>query len=288
MSSSPGSSGAPAPEPARVAGPALEAIRSQANVLGTPGTAEIAAAVSAGGAAGRAPPATGSAPRDAATVVLLRPATGGGYAVYLVKRAQAVAFMGGAHVFPGGRVDPRTDASPEAAACREALEEARVRLDPAALVPFARWVTPEVEPKRFDARFFLAAVPEGEAGGVDRHEVTEGVWLSPADALAAADRGEIALPPPTLWNLQDLAALPTIERALEEGRRRAAAGIEPVCPRLHARAAESGRIVLLLPGDPEYESPAGAAPSPDRQRRFELIDGRWACRRPPAGSAASP
>src|SRR5262245_29573201 len=99
-----------------------------------------------------------SAPRDAATVILLRP-KGAAYEVFLVKRAQAIAFMGGAHVFPGGRVDSKVDASIEAAACREVKEEACVDLDTGALRIFARWVTPEVEPKRFDARFFVAAVP---------------------------------------------------------------------------------------------------------------------------------
>lgn len=211
-------------------------------------------------------------------MILLRPGPGpgpAGYATYLVKRAQAIAFMGGAHVFPGGRVDRKTDASPAHAACREAMEEASVRLAPDALVPFARWVTPEVEPKRFDAHFFVAEVPADCAGEVDRGEITEAVWLTPAEALAAADRGEIALPPPTLWNLQDLAALPTIEAVLAEGRRRTAAGIAPVCPRLLASAAENGRVVLLLPGDPQFEDPTAQPGEEKSWRRFELVDGRW-------------
>src|SRR5438105_1907396 len=98
-----------------------------------------------------------TAPRDAATVILLRPEKGGGYSVFLVKRAQQIAFMGGAHVFPGGRVDPKTDPNVEAAGVREVEEECGVKLDVRGLKPFARWVTPEVEPKRFDARFFVAA-----------------------------------------------------------------------------------------------------------------------------------
>src|SRR5437868_701286 len=51
--------------------------------------------------------------RPASTVVLLRPASASANAsagkspieVLLVRRSDSVAFMGGAHVFPGGRVD---------------------------------------------------------------------------------------------------------------------------------------------------------------------------------------
>jgi len=258
MSSSPRSSDEPGPVAPKVTGPALDALRARAGV--------------AGGSS--APPEKGAL-RDAATVILLRPEAGGGYSVYLVKRAHAVAFMGGAHVFPGGRVDKKTDASPEAAGCREVLEEAKVRLDPAALIEFARWVTPEVEPKRFDARFYVAVVPADERGGVDQHEVTEGAWLTPMDALLAAERSEIALPPPTLWNLQDLARLPTIDMVLSEARRRVAAGVEVMCPRALEAPALLGRIVLTLPGDPQYDDPAAPEPSEERKRRFELVEGRW-------------
>ena len=87
-------------------------------------------------------------PRDAATVVVLRDGAtlgGQGIEVYLVKRSRMVDFMAGAQVFPGGRLDP-ADASLEACAVRETFEEAGLRLDPAALVPWVRWVTPEVSP----------------------------------------------------------------------------------------------------------------------------------------------
>ncbi len=41
--------------------------------------------------------------RPASTVVLLRQAHP--FDVFLVQRSDSIAFMGGAHVFPGGRVD---------------------------------------------------------------------------------------------------------------------------------------------------------------------------------------
>ena len=77
-------------------------------------------------------------PRDAATVVVLRDAAQG-MQVYLVKRSRAVDFMAGAHVFPGGRLDP-ADRSLAACAVRETFEEAGLALEAAALVPWVRWI----------------------------------------------------------------------------------------------------------------------------------------------------
>jgi 8-oxo-dGTP pyrophosphatase MutT (NUDIX family) len=50
--------------------------------------------------------ATPAEPRDAATVVLLRPGARGSE-VYLLRRQTSMAFAGGMCVFPGGGVDPR-------------------------------------------------------------------------------------------------------------------------------------------------------------------------------------
>ncbi|WP_374454395.1 NUDIX hydrolase [Nocardioides sp.] len=50
--------------------------------------------------------ATPAEPRDAATVVLLRPGATGSE-VYLLRRQTSMAFAGGMCVFPGGGVDPR-------------------------------------------------------------------------------------------------------------------------------------------------------------------------------------
>ena len=55
------------------------------------------------------------APRAAATVILLRDRTKGPYELFLMRRHSDQAFMGGAHVFPGGRLD-ESDADPELAA----------------------------------------------------------------------------------------------------------------------------------------------------------------------------
>src|SRR5919206_439193 len=63
-----------------------------------------------------------AAARPASTVVLLRHADP--LEVFLVRRSDSIAFMGGAHVFPGGRVD----AADHIAGLRELFEEAGVLL----------------------------------------------------------------------------------------------------------------------------------------------------------------
>ena len=90
----------------------------------------------------------------------------------MVQRTPKARFMGGAWVFPGGAVDAHEgegDAAHRAAAVREVEEEAGLTLpDPAALVPFARWITPPEVSVRFDTYFFLARAPEGAGGRAGR------------------------------------------------------------------------------------------------------------------------
>src|SRR5262245_37800557 len=111
--------------------------------------------------------------RDAATIVLLRPA-GDGCEVYLQRRAAGASFFSNAYVFPGGAADPE-DRDLRHTAVRELAEEARIDLDPGALHPYAHWMTPTIEPKRFSARFFLAVLPPGQEPVIDNQEVTDGV-----------------------------------------------------------------------------------------------------------------
>lgn len=225
--------------------------------------------------------------RDAATVVLARPASHGSYEVLLTRRPETMAFMGGTYVFPGGALDDADGA--DALAARSALsrEEARERLgediaperalglfccglrevyeevgillayqgrrpvdpakvrevyaphhaevghDPAAFADFlsgegltiatdvlvfhGRLVTPEQAPIRFDARFFVAPMPEGQAVIPNPAEVPDFIWVSPAEAIESARDKSLAVPIPTLAILQGLAEVPGYEQ-LVRGR----------------------------------------------------------------------
>jgi 8-oxo-dGTP pyrophosphatase MutT (NUDIX family) len=77
------------------------------------------------------------------------------------------------------------------------------------LVPFARWVTPVAEPRRFDTCFFAAALPAGQTAALDRHETTDAQWMTPTAALHDhAAGGPTLLPPPTQHTLRFLSQLP--------------------------------------------------------------------------------
>jgi 8-oxo-dGTP pyrophosphatase MutT (NUDIX family) len=195
-------------------------------------------------------PGAPTAPRPAATVILLR---GGAEALelLLVKRNPAVRFMGGAWVFPGGAVD-RAEGSGDTAlrnaALRELEEEAGVRLDgPDSLVPFSRWITPAEVKIRFDTWFFLAAAPSGTEPQVDGEEAVDARWTTPAEALEAHRGGEILLVFPTIKHLEQLGAFATADALLEHARGRE---VLPVQPKV-VLGGETARV--LLPGEPGYD-----------------------------------
>ena len=77
-------------------------------------------------------------------------------------------------------------------------------VDDGALVPFAHWVTPEVEDRRFDTRFFVTAVPPGQDARHIGGEADRAAWWRPADALAAHAEGRMAMLPPTTAVLRAL------------------------------------------------------------------------------------
>ncbi len=275
------------------------------------------------------------APRDAATVMLLRPA-GAGLEVYLLRRRPSMAFAPGAVVFPGGGVDPRDadgdiawagpgpaewgrllDAPPQlaqelvCAAVRETFEESGVLLagpsadtivadtrgddweaDRQALLgrsqslagmlarrglvlrsdllrPWARWITPVFEKRRYDTRFFAAELPAGQLTRDVGGEADQVAWLAPGEALAAARRGEIFLLPPTAVTLAELSACPGMADALAAPRR--------ISSRMPEITVNDDAAWLSLPDGLEY--PLG--PRPGR------TGGPSTGRGPPAPAASS-
>lgn len=273
--------------------------------------------------------------RPAATVVVLRPAADAPFEVLLVRRNDHVAFMAGAYVFPGGRLDdgdmpeppeacdgldamgrcpdltPNEEARYRVAAIRELLEEAgvllardahgamadaattaevraslppntslvqflaarrlRVALD--AVMPFAHWVTPEIEIRRYDTRFLLARVPAEQEASHDAGETTALEWLSPPQAVARCQRGEIMLPPPTWTTLKRLGRFGSVDEAWQWASATPMVRIQPGFVRTEDTAT------IVLPGDPAYPLPPGCEPLDDT--RFELVEGRgWRPVRP--------
>lgn len=261
-------------------------------------------------------------PREAATVVIVRD-TSEGLEVFCVRRHAQSAFMGGALVFPGGKLDakdqdPRwfdrtTAVDPRSAlfstnpahalalavaACRETLEEGRILptrpgikddvlpdllreaetegflealirreivLDVGQMAPFARWVTPTAEQRRFDARFYLLSVPEGQNGKHDEHETTMSMWAKPKDVLHAATQGQFFLAPPTARTLELLARERDVQGAYALAARQT---LQPVCPEFVAEDPP----FIALPGDPAHSVREKRVDGPTR---YVLRDGRF-------------
>jgi len=190
-------------------------------------------------------------PRQAASVIVLR---GGDSALelLLVKRNPAARFMGGAWVFPGGAVDAHEGEGDEAhrvCAVRELEEEAGIGgIAPGSLVKYSRWITPAEVKTRFDTHFFLAPLPDGQEATIDGDEIVDYGWFTPAAALAAHERGDIALVFPTIKHLEQLAGCANADAVLDFARGR---DVGPVQPRV---VTEGETARLLLPGEPGYDA----------------------------------
>jgi 8-oxo-dGTP pyrophosphatase MutT (NUDIX family) len=120
------------------------------------------------------------------------------------------------------------------------LEQRGFQLDADALAYIAHWITPVPEPRRYDTRFFLARLPEGAVVRADAREMTDAVWLSPADALARFEAGQLPMVFPTVKTLQLLRTYGSVEEALATFR---AQTITPILPRL-VRTPEGVGIVI--------------------------------------------
>jgi len=209
--------------------------------------------------------------RPASTILLLRDVDPErpGFEVFMIERSKESRFMGGAYVFPGGRVeeDDAThfpDVTAEAAAAlfpddvdgdaalaylgaarRELAEEALVDLpDGTRVLPFAHWITPPVETRRFDTWFFVAVLPAGLEPGHDDHEAVASRWVDPRAAIDGDGRPCLPLPPPTYHSLWDLARFDHAADVLDDAAGRALPACTPTLELL------DDRPTIVLPGDP--------------------------------------
>ncbi len=173
-------------------------------------------------------------------------------------------YFGNFVVFPGGSVDdsdrrgvPDEDGAVRRTAIRELAEEAGILLTtrgplaapqakgemfyrwledsgvettPESLVLVSRWVTPEIAPRRFDTRFFLAAGGGEPEVRIDTEELVGFRWVTPTEALQRHENGNWAMILPTLAHVRWLQRRETIEDALSSAR--GADGRSLIQPRL--------------------------------------------------------
>ncbi len=77
------------------------------------------------------------------------------------------------------------------------LDAHGLALDASGVLPWARWVTPEGEARRYDTRFFVAALPPGAQAQDLTTEASVAGWVPVRVALAEAAAGTRRLLPPT-------------------------------------------------------------------------------------------
>ena len=124
------------------------------------------------------------------------------------------------------------------------LRRRRLVLRADLLKPWSRWITPVVEERRFDARFFAAALPAGQRTRDVGGEAAQVAWVRPANAIDAGRNKEIVLWPPTAVTLAELAACGTVPAALATPRQ--------VSPMLPVVTMMDGTPWLTVPGVREY------------------------------------
>jgi 8-oxo-dGTP pyrophosphatase MutT (NUDIX family) len=107
------------------------------------------------------------------------------------------------------------------------IERAELTLATDLLVPFAHWITPVDQPKRFDTHFFLAPAPVDQVARQDGHEAIVVHWLTAEGAIAAARRGAIKLVLPTRLNLLKLGRSNSVAEALDAARRSEIVTVQP-------------------------------------------------------------
>lgn len=69
---------------------------------------------------------------------------------------------------------------------------------------WAHWITPAFEPRRYDTRFFVAAVPRGQSVGTLPGEADRAVWAPIASVLESVRAGTAAMLPPTWITCREL------------------------------------------------------------------------------------
>jgi 8-oxo-dGTP pyrophosphatase MutT (NUDIX family) len=128
------------------------------------------------------------------------------------------------------------------------------------LLYFARWITPITNPRRWDTRFLVARLPDGQEAVADGTETVSCGWMTPRRALTAYEEGRIVLIPPTVRTLDDLARFDSVEAVLADAARRVVRALTPEI------VQDGGATAIRYP-----DNTGGGTPP----RHLVLRDGRW-------------
>ncbi|WP_426563954.1 NUDIX hydrolase [Angustibacter sp. McL0619] len=111
------------------------------------------------------------------------------------------------------------------------------------LTAWSRWCTPVFEPRRYDTWFFVAALPTGQLAREVGGEADHAEWLDASAAAIGGADGSLAMMPPTIVTLEEVADHPDVASLLRCRR-----SVRQVMPWL-VRAPDSLSIQVDIDGD---------------------------------------
>ena len=124
------------------------------------------------------------------------------------------------------------------------------------LFPWSHWITPRMMPKRYDTRFFITFMPEGQECIPDDREIIHGLWANPIKGLQENMDGRILLSPPTLVTLHELSRFKSLNSLRRELRCRSWGE-----PRQPITLGLARGAVIIQPWDPDYGKPIEIDPN---------------------------
>lgn len=129
------------------------------------------------------------------------------------------------------------------------IEREDINLDGSGVHYMSRWITPLGSPRRYDTRFFVTSMPDGQVPLHDNGEAVEHLWVRPEDAVSANETDEMLMLAPTLCVLKRLATFETIDAALASAAK-ATIDDEQV---IKIRPGMENHNRIAFPGDPDYD-----------------------------------
>lgn len=119
----------------------------------------------------------------------------------------------------------------------ELLRGRRLSAATARLTYFSHWITPAPSPRRYDTRFFVAELPDGQEATHCGLETVDGIWITPRQAIERHDQGTMTLVSVTRDHLERLARFGSVEALVGyAGRKR----IRTVNPRRRDSTWDNG------------------------------------------------
>jgi 8-oxo-dGTP pyrophosphatase MutT (NUDIX family) len=152
--------------------------------------------------------------------------------------------------------EARSDVEAGRVSFGDLLRANSLRIDAEAVQPWSRWVTPRGEVRRYDTRFFVAALPDDAQAQDVTTEASSAGWFGVGAALEAAQRGELGMLPPTIMTLASLTAYDSVAAVLAAAATRSLDAVRPSVQR-----TEDGGYLANLPDGTSFALPESLFPA---------------------------